>query len=77
MESKYSPLVIEDLIDRIGKNLLKLRLKKGENQADVAYGARLFPYYISQIENGKRVPTIQTLVKLANYFEVPLSAIIE
>lgn len=77
MESNYSPLIIDELKDRIGKCLLKLRLKRGENQADVAYGARLQPYYISQIENGKRVPTIETLVKLANYFEVPLSTIIE
>lgn len=77
MESTTSPLIVDEIRERIGKSILKLRLKKGDNQADTAYGARLQPYYISQIENGKRMPTIETLIKLANYFEVSLSAIIE
>lgn len=71
-------LDIEEVCTRIGNNINKLRIKKGVTQNEMAYEAQTSSCLISDIENGKRPKVhFSTLIRIANYFEVPLEKIIE
>lgn len=74
---EFNKLVVDDVMAKIGENIYKLRLKKGDSQLDMAYALETSTSQISIIENGKRAKLqFETLIKIANYFEVPLQTII-
>jgi transcriptional regulator with XRE-family HTH domain len=52
--------------------LRELREEKKLSQGDVEKRTGLLRCYISRVENGHTVPSVQTLEKLAHAFEVPL-----
>lgn len=54
-----------DIRRLVGKNLRRLRLERGLSQEALAHDADIAPSFLSQIENGKRSPTITTLQTLA------------
>lgn len=54
-----------------GRVLLKLRETKDVSQKEVADHCNLERAYISRLERGLLQPTITTIIKLAEYFEVP------
>lgn len=54
-----------DVRKLVGRNFARLRAASGLTQEEVAVRADLTQQYISEIENGKRNPTIQTLVQIA------------
>ncbi len=54
----------EDSI-KLGKNLKKIRTKKGISQGDIARALDVSRGYISNIENGKTNPTLATISRLA------------
>ena len=56
----------------IGDRLRELRADKKLSQGDVEKRTGLLRCYISRVENGHTVPSIETLEKLARAFEVPL-----
>jgi len=56
----------------IGDRLRELREEKKLSQGDVEKRTGLLRCYISRVENGHTVPSVQTLEKLAHAFEVPL-----
>lgn len=45
----------------IGKRVHYLRNKKGWSQEDLAFYAKCTTHYVSDLENGRRNPTISTL----------------
>lgn len=49
----------------IGKNVRKLREKKGITQEHLAFEAGLNRAYVGYIERGERNPSTETLVKIA------------
>lgn len=49
----------------VGKNLRERRLALGLSQEALAHEAGITPSFLSQIENGKRNPTIVTVSMLA------------
>ena len=49
-----------------------LREEKKLSQGDIENRTGLLPCYISRVENGHTVPTVETLEKMARAFEVPL-----
>jgi transcriptional regulator with XRE-family HTH domain len=56
----------ERLIRKFGRNLKEIREKKGISLRDLAVEADLSANTISEIELGKRDPSMTTVVKLAS-----------
>jgi transcriptional regulator with XRE-family HTH domain len=56
----------------IGQQVKVLREQKNMSQGDIEKRTGLLCCYISRVENGHTVPSIDTLEKLARAFEVPL-----
>ena len=54
----------------IGKRLLELRATKGLSQGDIEKRTGLLRCYISRVENGHTVPSLETLERLAGALEV-------
>jgi len=59
----------------IGERLRALREQKKMSQGDIEKRTRLLRVYISRIENGHSVPSIETLEKFARALEVPMYAL--
>jgi len=56
----------------IGRRLRKLREEKTLSQGDVEKRTGLLRCYISRVENGHTVPSLETLERLAAALEIPL-----
>ena len=56
----------------IGERLRALREEKNLSQGDIQKRTALVRPYISRIENGHTVPSIETLEKLARALEIPM-----
>jgi transcriptional regulator with XRE-family HTH domain len=56
----------------IGEKLKDLRAQKNLSQGDVEKRTGLLRCYISRVENGHTVPSVDTLEKLARALEVPM-----
>src|ERR1700731_331383 len=56
----------------IGNRLKELRESKTLSQGDVEKRTGLLRCYISRVENGHTVPSIETLEKMARALEVPM-----
>src|SRR5579872_5417047 len=56
----------------IGRRLRKLREEKNLSQGDIENRTGLLRCYISRVENGHTVPSLETLERLAAALEVPL-----
>ena len=56
----------------IGEKLKALRAQKNLSQGDIEKRTGLLRCYISRVENGHTVPSVDTLEKLARALEVPM-----
>jgi transcriptional regulator with XRE-family HTH domain len=56
----------------IGHRLRKLREEKNLSQGDIEKRTGLLRCYISRVENGHTVPSLETLERLASALDVPL-----
>ena len=56
----------------VGRNLRGLRLDRGLSQEQLAHDADITPSYLSQIESGKRNPTVTLLQVLATALRTPI-----
>jgi transcriptional regulator with XRE-family HTH domain len=65
---------VEDVV--FGKLLRALRDAKGYSQEKLGVEAGLTRNYISLLELGQKSPTLRTLVRLANSFDIPVSTMI-
>lgn len=69
---------LEKLRFSIGRNLAAIRHIKGEKQESVAEALGSSSSVISRVENGSYEPlTLDFLVQICNYYEVPLSQIMD
>ena len=59
--------------EKVRKNIIKIRKKKGYTQERLAYEAEISKGFLSEIESGKKSPTVKTLGKIADTLEVSLS----
>src|SRR3979490_2977253 len=57
----------------IGDRLRAMREEKKLSQADIEKRTGLLRCYISRVENGHTVPSVETLEKMARAMEMPLS----
>jgi transcriptional regulator with XRE-family HTH domain len=56
----------------IGDRLRGLREEKKLSQGDIQERTGLFRCYVSRVENGHTVPSIETLEKMARALEIPM-----
>jgi DNA-binding XRE family transcriptional regulator len=64
---------IEPVRNRFGKRLQSIRTDKGMTQMQLAIEAGLDRSFISDMENGKKEPTISTLDQIAVAMNISLS----
>jgi transcriptional regulator with XRE-family HTH domain len=57
---------------RIGAKLRQLREQKGLSQGDIEKRAGLLRCYISRVENGYKLPSLETLERFAAALDIPL-----
>src|SRR5262245_30390753 len=57
----------------IGATIRTYRLQKGMSQGDIEKRTGLLRCYLSRVENGHTIPSLDTLAKIANAMEVPLA----
>jgi len=60
----------------IGNNIKELRKAKGYKQKDLAEKIQIATNSLSRYETGEREPSIETLEKIADALEVPVSKLI-
>jgi len=58
---------------KIGTTIRGYRLQKGLSQGDVEKRTGLLRCYLSRVENGHTVPSLETLSKIAQALELPLA----
>ncbi len=63
--------------DNFGNNLIKLRKRKNITQMELAEILGVSYSTIAMYETNKRQPRMDVVVKIANYFDVPISELIE
>jgi transcriptional regulator with XRE-family HTH domain len=66
-----------DIRKRLGSNIRRLRDQEGWSQEDYADRAGIHRTYASEIERGKRNPTIIVVEKLAKPFGVKASSLLD
>jgi transcriptional regulator with XRE-family HTH domain len=57
----------------IGATIREFRLQRGMSQGDIEKRTGLLRCYLSRVENGHTVPSLETLQKIAVALELPLS----
>ena len=58
------------------ENLKELRLEKGVGQVELAEKIGVSKGIISLWENGKREPTLSSLIALAKFFEISIDTLV-
>ena len=58
---------------QIGTTIRGHRLQKGLSQGDIEKKTGLLRCYLSRVENGHTIPSLDTLSKIAGAMELPLS----
>jgi len=66
-----------DITTRLGKNIRRLREEQGWSQEDYADRAGIHRTYVSDIERGRRNPTITVVEKLAKPFGIKAGALLD
>jgi len=58
---------------KIGITIRGYRLQKGFSQGDIEKRTGLLRCYLSRVENGHTIPSLDTLAKIAEALDLPLS----
>ena len=61
---------------KLGKNLKRIRIKKGISQGDIVRTLGMPKSFVSSIENGKTNPTLATIAKLAKALGVSVKDLV-
>ena len=62
---------------KLGQNLKRIRLSKDISQGDIARALNVARSFVSDIENGKRNPTLATIAKIAKAIGVTTNALLK
>src|ERR1700757_785994 len=57
----------------IGQTIRDYRLQKGMSQGDIEKRTGLLRCYLSRVENGHTIPSLDTLAKIASAMDLPLA----
>ena len=63
-------------IQRFGKQLQRLRTRRGLTPDQLAVKAGLVPFYVAKLEQGEHDPTLSTLVRLAKALRVSVAELL-
>jgi transcriptional regulator with XRE-family HTH domain len=66
-----------EIAERFASNLIEQRKTAGLSQEELAFRADLHRTQISLLETGKRVPRLDTVLKLVGALEVPITTLVE
>jgi len=58
----------------IGTTIRDLRMQCGLSQGEIAKRTGLFRSYISRVEHGRTIPTLETLYTLSQAMEIPITS---
>lgn len=58
---------------KIGTTIRAFRLQKGLSQGDIEKKTGLLRCYLSRVENGHTVPSLDTLSKIAQALDIPIA----
>lgn len=58
---------------KIGETIRGFRAQRGLSQGDIEKRTGLLRCYLSRVENGHTVPSLETLTKIAGALEIPLA----
>ncbi len=61
---------MDQISAKLGNNMKRIRTKKKMSQGDIARALEVDRGYISNIENGKKNPTLATVAKIAEALRV-------
>jgi transcriptional regulator with XRE-family HTH domain len=64
---------VKSISNNIGTTIRDFRLQKGMSQGDIEKRTGLLRCYLSRVENGHTVPSLETLQKIAGALELQLS----
>jgi len=56
---------MQEISKKLGKNLKRIRTRKGMSQGDIYRSTGMDRAYLSSLENGKRNPTLSNIKKIA------------
>ena len=62
--------------NNIGENIKKYRKIKGFTQAELSEKIDVVPQYFNKIENGKSLPSLDTLIKICNELDISADELI-
>lgn len=65
-----------DYYKSLGIKIRKLRVDRGWSQLDLSLEANINRNYICDLENGRRNPTLELLIRIANAFEIDISELL-
>ena len=60
------------ILEKLGQNLKKYRLKKGLTQEFLAEKVGIHPTYVGKLESGKNNPSVKMLYKITRTLEIKL-----
>ena len=63
----------DELAMNIGETIRNFRLQKNMSQGDIEKRTGLLRCYLSRVENGHTVPSLDTLAKIAQSMDLPLA----
>ena len=64
---------VKSISNNIGTTIRDFRLQKGMSQGDIEKRTGLLRCYLSRVENGHTVPSLETLQKIASALDLQLS----
>lgn len=67
----------EELLKKLGKNIIKIRTKKGWSQSELAWNCGKDRQSIERLENGKINPSIFYLNQIAEGLGIPLKELLD
>jgi transcriptional regulator with XRE-family HTH domain len=68
-----APAPVKSISNNIGTTIRDFRLQKGMSQGDIEKRTGLLRCYLSRVENGHTVPSLETLQKIAGALDLQLS----
>ena len=66
-----------DYFEVLRKNLKRYRNEKGYTQEKLSLESDISADYISEIERGKKTPSLKRLIKIADVLKVPVNKFFE
>lgn len=68
---------MDEISRKFGANLKKIRLKKKMSQGDICRALDVDRAYISNLESGKRNPTLATIKRIADVLNVSVDKLLK